>query len=139
MSELLRPYQDVHLIEAYGAPPSITNNPREYRKRSILLIRQAGLTILGRPTVHSYPGQGLSFSAFLSESAITGHTWPNQPVRLEDGREFDYANYLLHTCSRNADFNSLERLTKEILQALEVRVFHLPLNNSACLKKGRVL
>lgn len=109
--KLFQPNQDIHLIQAWGSPDEILNSKRTYKKVSSGIVVAMGLTILSHPKVFQYPGGvGLSYRAWLSESEISGHTWPEQ----------SYLNYVLHTCKSGIDFTDLEEVVKTLTLAAKV-------------------
>lgn len=105
-----RPFQQIHLIEAWNAPDILFERSDIYHATSLQLIEALKLTTIGESKVFPYPVMGFSFQTFLTESEFSGHTWQ------ETG---NYLNYLLHTCSVT-DFSRAREIAQEVLQTDEV-------------------
>lgn len=114
--EVHQPYTEIYHIRIWGLPSKIRENNQEaYKDSTKRVLSKSGLTLMAEPLIFPYPTEGLAIFAPLSESGITGYTWPNK----------DYADYLLHTCAQGLDLDNLPYIVKEVFKTEHVLVKRL--------------
>lgn len=114
--EVHQPYTEINHVRIWDLPRQIRENNQEvYKDSTKRILSKSGLTLMAEPLVFPYPTEGLAIFAPLSESGITGYTWPNR----------DYADYLLHTCVQGLDLDNLPDIVKEVFETKHVLVKRL--------------
>jgi S-adenosylmethionine decarboxylase len=100
------------LIEAAGCDPEALRDVSRLRGVFARAVRELGLSVVGRPQWHKFPGEGgVTGLALLSESHLACHTYP----------EFGLATFNLYCCRERPAWAWAERL-KEMLGAHAVEV-----------------
>ena len=65
------------VVEAYGCDPARLADPAALQALFARVIADVGLTPIGEPRWHRFPGAGgVTGLALLAESHLTVHTWP---------------------------------------------------------------
>lgn len=103
------------LIDAYGCDEARLRNGEVLRAIAAEIVDTLGLTLVGRPMWHQFPGPGGWTGLYLlSESHLTCHTFPETGV----------ATWNLYCCRPRSRWDWETRLARE-LGASEVRVRRL--------------
>ena len=85
-----------HLIlELYGCPAALLNDPRHVENTLAQAVRASGATMI-QPFFHQFAPQGVSGVVIISESHFTIHTWP----------EYGYAALDVFTCGDVIDVDA---------------------------------
>lgn len=96
-----------HLIlELYGCPSPILDDPRTVSKVMTQAVQASGATMI-KPFFHQFAPQGVSGVIIISESHFSIHTWP----------EYGYAAIDVFTCGQVIDMNLAVEVLRQGLQA----------------------
>jgi S-adenosylmethionine decarboxylase len=63
------------LVDAWGSPPDLLNNPETVREALVAAIEAGGVTLI-ESCVHQFSPYGVTATATLAESHMAIHTWP---------------------------------------------------------------
>lgn len=75
------------IIDLYGCPPSLLNQPEKVKDILLEAAKISNSTIL-HTKFHTFPTNGVSGIILISESHLSIHTWP----------ECNYASIDIYTC-----------------------------------------
>lgn len=100
-----------HLVlDAWGAPPEILNNPDQVKEALIHAITASKATLI-EMFVHQFSPHGVTATATLAESHIAIHTWP----------EYEYFAADLFFCGEGKPQEAM-RIIQTALQAKEATI-----------------
>ena len=103
------------ILELYGCPSSLLDDPLFIRKRLQEAAKQAKSTLLGE-VLHEFEPQGVTALVLLAESHISIHTWPEQ----------GYAAVDVFTCGQHTDPEQACLYLTQTFQAREHSLCKLP-------------
>lgn len=100
------------LVDCSGCRPAALRDVAVLQRLFDALISELGLTVVGAPQWHVFPGEGgVTGLALLSESHVAIHTFP----------EHGFAALSVYSC-REREAPDFERLVKRTLEAANVSV-----------------
>jgi S-adenosylmethionine decarboxylase len=100
------------LVEASGCDAARLRDAGALREVFARAVRELGLSVVGEPQWHKFPGEGgVTGLALLTESHLACHTYP----------EFGVATFNLYCCRERPAWGWSERL-REMIGARDVRV-----------------
>jgi S-adenosylmethionine decarboxylase len=103
------------ILELYGCPSSLLDNPTFIREHLQEAAKQAKSTLLGE-VLHEFEPQGVTALVLLAESHISIHTWP----------ERGYAAVDVFTCGQHTDPERACLYLAQAFQASEHSLCKLP-------------
>jgi S-adenosylmethionine decarboxylase len=103
------------ILELYGCPSSLLDDPSFIRKHLQEAAKQAKSTLLGE-VLHEFEPQGVTALMLLAESHISIHTWP----------ERGYAAVDVFTCGQHTEPEKACLYLADVFQAREHSLSKVP-------------
>ena len=103
------------MIDASGCDANLLRDLKRIQSLCNVVIRDLGLSVVGDPLSHAFPGAGgVTAMYLLSESHLACHTYP----------ERSFATFNLYCCRQRPEWPWQERLTAELgAESVLVRCF----------------
>jgi len=103
---LQRPVGRHCLLEVYGCPEALLNDPDFIRRVLVEAAHRAGTTLLNQ-VIHQFDPYGVTALGLLAESHISIHTWP----------EYGFAAIDMFTCGDHAAPEKAAAFLADVFQA----------------------